>query len=259
MATKNDNSQREKLTAIVICKDGGETLRACLISLNFCDQVIVADDGSTDSSTEIARYYGVKLIRLEPTDSFAKKRNQTLKFVKEGWVLFIDADEKVSPELARAIESKLSATDSDGYFLKRSDFFLGKKLLNGETGSMWLLRLARFQAGEWERHVHETWAVTGRLGRIGKGEILHTPHPNIDSFLDSINRYTTLEIYHRKTKTNRYVTWLQLFLYPPGKFFFNYIFKRGFMDGTPGFIHAYIMSLHSLLVRIKILEYARSH
>lgn len=258
MVKKNDKSQREKLTAVVICKDAGETLRACLLSLNFCDKVMVADDGSSDSSTEIARYYDVNLIRLEPTDSFSEKRNQTLKHIKEGWVLFIDADEKISPELAKAIESKLDSSDCDGYFLKRSDFFLGKKLTYGETGSMWLLRLARFEAGQWQRRVHETWAVSGRIGRIESGEIIHTPHATLESFMDSINRYTTLEIEERKTKNNIGLLWFQLFTYPSAKFVVNYLFKLGLLDGIRGFIHAYMMSLHSLLVRIKMLEYVYS-
>ncbi len=243
------------LTAVVLCKDAAATLPACLASLSFCDQVIVADDGSNDASIEIAKKSGARVITLEPTDSFAHKRNQTLAHIKEGWVLFVDADEYLDDEAKTQIPLYLEK-GYEGIFIRRSDIFLGRKLKHGETGSMWLLRLAKVQQGGWQRLVHETWAVSGLLGHLRKGELIHTPHPSIASFIDSINRYTDLEVKQRfqEERPSAVVTWMQLLLYPPVKFIQNYCLKGGFLDGIPGFIHAYIMSLHSLLVRIKILE-----
>ncbi len=255
--------QKCKLTAIVLCKNEEATLDTCLISLSFCDEIIVADDGSSDASVNIARRHGVHIISLARTDSFAQKRNMAMKDVKEGWVLFIDADEVVDEKFGREVQRAIQGDTEDGFFIKRQDMFLGKKLQHGETGSMWLLRLARVEKGEWKRRVHEVWAVSGQIGRIKTGELLHTPHPNLESFLSTINMYTDLEIrerYHAKRVSPLEYSWMfvQLFVYPPGKFLFNYIVKQGFLDGIPGLFHAYCMSLHSLFVRIKTLEYLRS-
>lgn len=251
------NNDETHLTGIVLCKDADKTLRACLVSLNFCDQVILADDGSCDASTQIARDYNVKIIKLDPTESFAQKRNQTLAHVKKGWVLFVDSDEVISRELSKAIEETVITGNARGYFIRRRDKFLGKLLAHGEAGSMWLLRLAKFDAGSWRRKVHETWNVSGKVDRLSRGEIVHFPHPTLESFLNTINRYTDLEVKVRSRKAE-IITWIQLFFFPLAKFIYNYVFKLGFLDGMQGLIHAYMMSLYSLLVRIKILEYVRN-
>lgn len=255
MDTKHENAS---LTAIVLCYNAEDTLLPCLNSLKFADEVLVADDGSSDESVKIAKEAGAKVIHLNPSESFAEKRNQTLAHVHTGWVLFVDADEVVTSALARKIRSALEYSDADGFFLARRDIFLGRHLSHGETGSMWLLRLARVDRGQWKRTVHEVWDVSGRVVKLSGGELLHTPHPTIASFIDTLNLYTDLEIRERSGSVAPPVVWLQLFTYPAAKFIQNYFFRLGFLDGIPGFIHAYCMSLHSLLTRIKILEYVRS-
>lgn len=245
-----------KLTGVVLCQNAAETLDACLASLAFCDEVIVADDGSTDGSPKIAKKHNARIINLTPEESFAEKRNQTLNQIKEGWVLFLDADEVLEAKLADEIRRTIELTDSEGFFLQRVDFFLGKQLKHGEAGQMWLLRLARVERGKWVRMVHEIWNITGRTKKLDKGVILHKPHPTVESFLNSINRYTDLEMRERKERGKISISriWIQLFIYPTAKFIFNFFIRLGLLDGTQGLIYAYCMSLHSLFVRIKILE-----
>ena len=252
-----------KLTALILCKNEEATLAACLSSLSFCDTTIVADDGSSDASVAIASEAGATVITLFPTDSFATKRNKAMEIVQEGWVLFVDADEIVDSILQHEIQKAVQRDDMDGFFITRKDTFLGRKLKYGETGSMWLLRLARVGKGEWKRCVHEQWAVSGKVSRITHGELLHNPHPTLESFFSTINTYTDLEMKERsvevRTKAFAYhIALFQLFVYTLGKFIYNYGFKLGFLDGIEGFFHAYCMSIHSLLVRIKTLEYIRS-
>lgn len=254
------NNLSSQLSAIVLCKNEATALASCLLSLQFCDQIIVADDGSSDDSVKIARKHGAKVYTLTPTDSFAAKRNQALLQVDKGWVLFVDADEVVTPQLAASIQKAVRRSDVNGFLISRSDVFMGKRLLYGEAGNMWLLRLARVSSGTWKRTVHEVWNVKGGVGRIHQGELRHVSHPTLTSFFEKINRYTDLEARERrKHHPHAFILWLQLFVYPVGKFVWNYIALWGYLDGVVGLCHAYCMSMHSLLVRIKTLEHIERH
>ena len=253
----------DTLTAIVLCKDEARTLDRCLRSLSFCHEIIVADDGSIDDSLSIARKHQATIIHLDSTTSFAHKRNQALEHAFTPWALFIDADEYVSPDLSKSIQSALLDPKDNGYKLSRRDEFLGKKLRFGETGQTSLLRLGKVGTGTWKRRVHEVWDIPDPVGAVNSGEILHTPHPTLSSFFETINHYTTLEVEERFEKKEvtlemKIGAWIDLLLLPLGKFVYFYFFRLGFCDGIEGFIHAYCMSLHSLLVRIKVLEYIHS-
>lgn len=172
---------------------------------------------------------------------FASQRNFALSKAKGDWVLFIDSDEKLSPELI-SVPQGFAA-----FYLKRLDHFFGKILHHGETGNIKLLRLARKNFGHWGGRVHEVWIGQGRVGTL-KNVLIHNPHPTIFKFLQKINFYTTIRVIEL-TK----FSCLEL-LKPPAKFIANYFFKLGFLDGMAGFVMAYMMSLHSLIVRVKQYE-----
>lgn len=250
------------LSAIVLCHNEENVLLDCIQSLSFCDEIIIANDGSTDGSVKLARQQGTKIIDLSPDDSYAQKRNQALKHASGEWILFIDADEIVSAKLAQEIVTVMANTTANGFYIARRDIFLRKRLAHGETGNTWLLRLGRRGTGVWRRKVHELWNIQGKIDRIAIGEIEHNPHPTLSSFFEKVNRYTSLEIEERfSTYTHRsyMLSLLELLVFPPGKFLYNYVALSGFLDGIEGFIHAYCMSIHSLLVRIKTVERIRSH
>lgn len=253
-----------QLTVIILNKNGAKTLLRCLESVQFAHQVILADDYSSDDSVAIALKKKAKVIRVHASESFSEKRNLALKTVPSGWVLFIDNDEEVTQELQDEILKGIQNPSAVGYLLKREDVFLGKHLRFGETSHIYLLRLARVGTGQWERKVHETWSVMGKI-QILPGVLLHFPHPNLEQFIDSINTYSQLEVQERipdnlslKFKDRLYRTYcLQLLLYPIAKFIKNTIFYAGFLDGFEGIIQAWWMSFHSLCVRIKVLEQLR--
>ena len=127
-----------------------------------------------------------------------------------------------------------------------------KQLKYGETSQVWLLRLARKHAGEWKRPVHETWSVSGSVGKL-EHPLDHKPHESIAAFMNKINLYTSLEAHYRKRQGESF-SWFALLLFPLGKFFANYILAQGYRDGYPGFSMAMIMSIHSLSVRVKQYE-----
>ncbi len=246
------------ITAIVLCKNGALTLTHCLESLDFCENIIVGDDNSTDDSIVIAKHYHADVIKLPADINFSHKRNFLLEYVRTEWILFVDVDEVVTKELSQELldghwESKLV----NGFFINRRDFFMGKRLYYGETSHTKLLRFARKDTGKWVRSVHETWNISGHTDTL-VGEILHFPHPTLESFFEKINRYTQLEVIERSSKARRSTAYFQLFVFPLAKFVQNYIVRFGMLDGYPGLIMAWMMSFHSLCVRIKLLERLRT-
>jgi len=183
---------------------------------------------------------------------FATARNKLLKTAKTEWVLFLDSDETLSPELEQEIQLAVSRKPYayDAYTVSRLDTFLGRELRHGGTGHTRLVRLARRDWGEWERPVHEVWIGDGRVGHL-INPLLHTPHPNISSFLAKIDRYSSIEAQYRHQQRVK-SSLFKIFVYPLAKFKLNYFFKLGFLDGVPGLIMAIMMSFHSYLTWTKL-------
>lgn len=240
------------ISAIILTNNEQENIEACIASVAWCDEIIVIDDNSTDKTISLAKKAGAIVISHPMQGSFAAQRNYGLSQAKGDWVLFVDADERVSNALWYEIMQHVneSFTTARGYFIQRKDTIWGRQLLYGETGSQKLLRLARKSAGEWKGTVHEVWDIKGHKQTL-RNHLDHFPHQSIAAFLKEINYYTDLrakELFDRKVKSH----WWTILLYPSGKFVHNYVLKRGFLDGIAGIIVAITMSFHSFLVRSKL-------
>lgn len=241
------------ITAVVLTKNEEKNIKECLETVKWCDEIVVIDDYSEDKTVEIVEKLGVKVFRHHLGNDFARQRNFALRQAQGEWVLFIDADERVSAALAAEITNyKLHITNYSGFYFRRNDWFLGRWLNHGETANVKLLRLAKKGTGRWKRRVHETWEIEGRIGEL-KNPLLHYPHQTISQFLEQINRYTTIDAYQFYKKGKKFSLW-QILVYPPAKFIQNYLLKFGFLDGFPGLVMALMMSLHSLITRVKLWE-----
>ena len=238
------------ISAVILTKNEEDNIQKCIKNLLWCDEIVVIDDFSTDKTVHIAKKLGAKVFKHSLDNDFAAQRNYALNQAKREWVLFIDADERVSKSLATEIIQEIKHTSVDGYFLKRKDFVFGKWLKHTEAGNIDLLRLAKKNSGKWLRRVHETWNIEGNTKNLDE-PLLHYPHKNVAQFMKSINTYSTLHaqvLYEEGKKTGFY----QILAYPAGKFFSNYFLRLGFLDGFPGIIHAMLMSFHSFLARAKL-------
>lgn len=238
------------ITAIVLTKNEEKNIVDCLERLLFCDEVLVVDDNSDDRTVEIAKKMKAKVIKHSLDNNFSKQRNYALEVAKNDWILFIDADERVSSALAGEIIQVTAENKYDGFFIKRVDTIWGKRLRYGEAGSAWRLRLAKKTAGKWAGVVHEGWFIYGRVGELSN-ELDHFPHQRVEEFVKEINYYTTLRALELH-KNGTIVHWYDIILYPKLKFLRNFFLRLGFLDGLPGFIFALIMSFHSFLVRGKL-------
>ncbi|HWY80268.1 MAG TPA: glycosyltransferase family 2 protein [Candidatus Sulfotelmatobacter sp.] len=240
------------ISAIVLTKNEEKNIEACLESIAWCDERIVIDDHSDDKTVEIAKRKGAKVFSRFLQQDFADQRNYGLEKANGDWVLFVDADERISSALWYEIMQHTSESfeDYSGFYIKRQDTMWGKILRYGETGNIMLLRLAKKGVGKWEGKVHEKWKVSGKT-IVLINALDHFPHTTVAEFLKEINFYTDLraeELFQKKMQSNS----LSIIVYPKAKFILNYFFRRGFMDGLPGLVFAVLMSFHSFLVRGKL-------
>jgi len=238
------------ITVVVLTHNSETTIKRTLIGLRAFDELIILDDFSTDKTVSIGKQFKAKVIIRHLAGDFAGQRNYALKQAKGDWVLFVDSDEVVTEELRQEILRVVEDPNFAGYYLKRTDYFYGKALIHGETASVRLLRLAKRDTGNWERPIHEVWNIAGPTATLAT-PLLHYPHSNVAQFLDEINWYSTLNAKLLFAQKKREPTWY-IVVYPTSKFFVNYVWKLGFLDGMPGMIMAMMMSFHSFLTRSKL-------
>lgn len=239
-----------KISFVILTKNEEGNIRECLESVLWGDELIVVDDFSDDETIGIAKKIGAKVFKRKLSNDFSSQRNFALNKASGDWVLFLDADERISEDLALEIKEAIKKNNFSGFYLKRKDFFYGKILNHGETGNIKLLRLAKRTSGKWQRSVHEVWKVKGNTDVL-KNPLYHYSHPSIFQFISQVNKFSSLhakELYQKGTRFKIF----NLICYPAGKFLLNYIIKRGFLDGTRGFVFAMMMSFHSFLARAKL-------
>lgn len=245
------------ISAVILAKNEEKLIGQCIKSINFCDEVIVIDDYSTDKTKTIAESLGVKVLQRKLDGDFSKQRNFGIDHASGDWIIFIDADEIVSHDLKIEIKEVITkGTDLSSFRLRRRDYFWDNEMRFGETAearNKGIIRLVRKGKNRWFGNVHEKYIPNDRIGRLNSF-VDHYPHQSIKEFITSVNFYSTLrarELYKHGKRANVF----QLILYPFGKFIYNYFIKLGFFDGPAGFVYSFMMSFHSFLVRAKLLQY----
>ncbi len=249
------------ISAVVLVHNEEKNIRQCLLSVAWCEEIIVVDDHSTDGTLREIRGIGeikekAKIYQRNLNGDFAAQRNFGLNKAKGEWVLFVDPDEEVSPELEAEIKRKAGAEDFLGYYLRRTDYFWGRKLSHGETANVRLMRLAKRRCGIWKRAVHESWDIAGQT-TVLNNYLKHNPHPTIREFIDSLNFYTEIDA-RQLPKEGKEFSFFRLIANPSGKFLQNYFLRFGFLDGLSGLVVAFMMSLHSLVVRVKMYDFSKT-
>jgi glycosyltransferase involved in cell wall biosynthesis len=210
-------------------------------------EIIVVDSGSTDRTVEIAKSYGAEVF-VEEWKGFAAQKNSAIDKATGEWILSLDADEEVSDGLREEIEEirRGPAEDGfgceDGYWLKRQNQFLGRCLRHGGFWPDPKLRMFRRGMGRvGNRAVHETFQVTGRLGRLYY-PLFHHSYPTLSDYIEHMNRYSTLGAEMVVAKANGKVRFsaVNIVLRPLLTFIYNYFLRLGFLDGREGFLlHLY--------------------
>lgn len=230
-----NRSARQPVSVAVITLNAGTSLRACLESVRFADEILVLDSGSTDDTGQIAASCGARFERHEWL-GFGKQKQRAVDLARHDWILAIDADEQVSEDLRVSILAALTAPRHHGYASARCNRFLGRRLRHGEGYPDWNLRLFNRRHARWsDDAVHERVIVDGEPGRLA-GDLLHDSAQTLAHYLAKQEHYTTLAAQQIVERGKR-VTIGQLVFSPLVRFAKFYVVRRGFLDGVPGLIH----------------------
>ena len=240
-----------RISAVIITRNEEKNIEEAIRSVEFCNEVVVIDDASSDNTPEIALKLGARVFTRTLENDFASQRNFGLEKAKSGWVLFLDADERVTLKLQKEILAEINKPSQiKAYFVKRNDIIWGKSFRFGETSKVKLIRVARKGAGVWKRSVHEVWDVEGPKG-LFKFPLLHYPHPTLSHFIGEVNFYSSLHAKENAREGKR-SSLIKIILWPKMKFFQNMLLRMGILDGLPGFVFAIVMSFNSFLSWAKL-------
>lgn len=242
------------LTICILTNRADERFFQALESAQWAQEVLVIDYQSGNDWPQLAQKYQFTLHESPgPILDFAQERNWALKQAQSDWVLFLDSDEMLAQDTEKKLRKILDQPNVQAASLIRTDIFHGKQLRFGEAGRQRQIRVMRPTAVHFERPVHERPVVAGRV-MDSDAVIWHYAHLNITEFLADVARYAHQEAAFRELSPA--MALLQLLVWPPAKFVYNYLLKLGFLDGWRGLVYAVMMSLHSLLVRVFALELA---
>jgi glycosyltransferase involved in cell wall biosynthesis len=250
-ATTHQGLPVRPVSAVLVVKNEQAALESCLSTLSWCNEILVVDSGSTDNTCEIAKAYGARLVFQEWL-GYGRQKDFAVRQAANDWVLCIDADERVSPELRTSIETALTSPRYCAYEFARRNRFMGRWLRHGEGYPDWSLRLFdRREAGWSEDSVHERVVSGGKVGRL-VGDLLHESAETLHSYLIKQNTYTSLQA-DILFRNGRRPNILKMLISPTTRFVKFYFFRAGFLDGIPGLIHILIGCINTFLKNAKLL------
>jgi len=245
-------SAKLPLSLVVITRDAAADIAECMASASFAAETLVVDSGSRDDTVETARGRGARVIERDWM-GFGPQKQLATREAAYDWVLCIDADERVSPDLARSIATLFDrgTPDACAYALARRNRFLGRWLAHGEGYPDWTVRLFDRRRARWSDDVvHERVIADGQIARLD-GDLLHASAESIDAYIAKQNRYTSLQAAELHARGSR-VGAFHLALSPLARFVRFYVLKLGFLDGAAGFAHIAIGAFASFLKYAKL-------
>jgi (heptosyl)LPS beta-1,4-glucosyltransferase len=247
-----------KISATIIVRNEEENIAQVCQTVSWADEIVIVDSDSTDRTVEIARRYTGKVFN-RPFQGYKDKHEFADSQTTGDWIFWIDADERVTPELRESIESlrhRDQSTLPDGFRIARLTQYLGRWIKYSGWYPDYQMRLYRKEASYWDGvSPHETARVRGRTEMLD-GAFLHYTKRNLSEHHRVLDDYTTLAAeYHANKK--RHVRGMELFVLPMAAFIRTYFFKQGFRDGVQGLIIAMFTSYSVFLKYAKIWEQRR--
>jgi len=282
-------SAKIPVSVLIPAKNEEANLPACLASLQRADEVFIVDSQSTDKSIEIGQNYGANVVQFHFNGRWPKKKNWSLDNLpfRNEWVLIVDCDERITPELWEEIAQAIQSHEFNGYYLNRRVFFLGKWIRHGGKYPDWNLRLFKHKIGRYENlntedipntgdnEVHEHVILQGQVGYL-KNDMLHEDFRDLFHWLERHNRYSNWEarVYYNiltgqdekgtiganlfgdAVQRKRFLkkVWVHLPFKPFLRFILFYIIQRGFLDGRAGYIYARLLSQYEYQIGVKLYE-----
>ena len=240
----------KKCSVCIITQNEEENIRDCLASVQKADEIVIVDAGSTDRTVEICREFTDRIYDRE-WEGFSSQKQFALEQCSNEWVLSLDADERVRPELWDEIIALLKGhMRHDGYHIARRSYFLGKWIRHAGWYPGYQVRFfKKSKTHVSTARVHEGFIVQGSLGKL-ENDIDHYSHPSLYKSLEKLNRYSTLEAIDKIDKKR--VRWQHFLFHPLSAFWRKYIALYGFRDGFYGFLLSWISSFLNMVLYMKI-------
>jgi len=273
---------RAPLSVLVPVKNEAASLRDCLASVSFAEEIVVVDSDSTDGTQSIAESAGARVVQFDWNGKLPRKKNWALENVSwhHEWVLIIDADEHITPELEREIREAICRTDVDGFYLNRRFWFLDGWINHSGYFPSWNLRLFRHRLGRYEQieigndipsgdnEIHEHVLLNGRVEYLST-PMEHYAFPDIATFVEKHDRYSSWEaasrekLHSRDEKSLRatpFATalerkrWLRNLAtagvpFRPGlRFLYHYVWRQGFRDGYRGWVLCRLLARYERMI-----------
>ena len=245
----------QKLTAIIPTGNEEHNIIDAIKSVDFADEIMIVDSFSKDNTLKLAIPL-VHTVLQRKYENSASQKNWAIPQAKHNWILILDADERVTPQLKKEVIKMINSnTKISGFWIRRQNYFMGKKIrFSGWQGDK-VIRLFRRDECKYEnKHVHAEIVSSGKIGQL-KNKLIHNTYNNKDDYLKKIERYAKWQAEDYQKKTGK-ITLFHTFLKPLFRFIKHYFIQMGILDGYPGFTISLYQS-KAVYLRYKYLKLIR--
>lgn len=224
------------LTVVIVAKNEALNIMDCVRSARFADEVIVMDSGSTDGTAELARAEGATVVTTD-WPGYGPQNNRGIDLARSDWFFSLDADERITPELAAEIRTAIARTDVDGFRVPRSSMFCGRFMRHGGWRPDYTWRLARRGMARFtDDFLHARLNVRGRTGTL-RESIVHYSYRSLEDVLEKLNRYSSASVRDMSARGKR-GSFGGAIAHGLWAFVRTYVLRLGFLDGRWGFMLA---------------------
>lgn len=240
-----------KISVTVITKNEENNISDCLKSVAWADEIIIVDSESTDSTIELAKHFTDKIF-IRKWEGYVPQKRYALSLAVNEWILSLDADERITPELKDEIIN-LSPSDYCGFKIRRKNFLMKKVITSCGWEKDYQLRLFKKNKADLnDRLVHEKFIVDGKVGTL-TNPMLHYTFSSFKEYFEKINNYTSLKAEELFSKKKKVGGWT-IFSHTVSAFFAFFFIRRGFKDGVYGLIISLLHSVSTMVNYIKLWE-----
>ncbi|WP_158963083.1 glycosyltransferase family 2 protein [Myroides fluvii] len=244
---------KKKITLLVPTKNEESNIRACILSAkNIVDEVYIVDSFSTDKTVELAQELGATVL-WRKFDNYSDQKNWAIEQMPSDWILLLDADEQLTPELEQEIrrlieEDKLN--EHDAYWVYRKNFFFNREIKFSGYQKDKVIRLFKKDVSRYTNRVHECLQVKGTLGFLS-AKLYHNTYRGFDFHIAKLSKYASLQAEDYNQKTGK-ITGYHFIIKPGLRFLKHYLLKQGFRDGVPGLILSSLNAYATFLRYVKL-------
>jgi len=247
-----------KLSVVIATKNEEKMIQDCLESVLWADEIVIVDDGSEDRTVEICREYTSDIITNDSKGNFHYNKNLGIKKATGDWILSLDADERITTELAHEIRSVIKNSTKLGYYISRKNYFLGDWIKGCGWYPDYIIRLFRKGAANWPEQIHDVPKISSREAtEYLKNHMIHISYRSLDQFIQKFSAYTT-RIAEEEYESGVRVTKLGIpvfFIIKPAYWFLRkYLLWRGFCDGLRGLFICFASAMTIFMTYAKLWE-----